>query len=78
MPAADPAGKPGADPPDPEDGEAGVDGTVVLPGVPDLLALSLEEIRTLEHPVLSDLLAELRERAGRPAETLWGFSQGPS
>jgi FXSXX-COOH protein len=42
--------------------------------LPDLLALDLEELRTVEHPVLKDVLAGLRERAERPSEMLWGFN----
>ena len=80
--AGDP-GEPGGSPTDQVDPSAPGDpaapgAPAVRPGVPDLLGLSLEEIRTLDHPVLADLLGELRERAGRPAETLWGFGQGPS
>lgn len=48
------------------------------PGVPeplpDLLALDLAELSTIEHPVLRDVLGELRERAARPSEMLWGFN----
>jgi FXSXX-COOH protein len=43
--------------------------------LPDLLALSLGELRRLEHPVLSEVLDELRERMVRPGETLWDFTQ---
>ncbi|MGN5380168.1 FXSXX-COOH protein [Streptomyces sp. MUSC 14] len=42
--------------------------------LPDLLALDLEELRTVEHPVLKEVLAGLRERAERPSEMLWGFT----
>ncbi|MFE6287365.1 FxSxx-COOH cyclophane-containing RiPP peptide [Streptomyces sp. NPDC057877] len=42
--------------------------------LPDLLALDLEELRTLRHPVLGEVLADLRERAMRPNEMLWGFN----
>jgi FXSXX-COOH protein len=41
---------------------------------PDVLALDLEELRTVEHPVLQEVLAGLRERAERPSEMLWGFN----
>ncbi|MEU2713812.1 FxSxx-COOH cyclophane-containing RiPP peptide [Streptomyces sp. NPDC007205] len=41
---------------------------------PDLAALDLEELRTVEHPVLKEVLAGLRERAERPSEMLWGFN----
>ncbi|MEI5006322.1 FxSxx-COOH cyclophane-containing RiPP peptide [Streptomyces sp. NPDC087659] len=42
--------------------------------LPDLLGLDLEQLRTLDHPVLSEVLAELRDRAGQPREMLWGFT----
>ncbi|MET9562628.1 FxSxx-COOH cyclophane-containing RiPP peptide [Streptomyces tauricus] len=42
--------------------------------LPDLLALGLAELRTIEHPVLAEVLAELRERAEQPSEMLWGFN----
>jgi len=42
--------------------------------LPDLLALDLAELGTIGHPVLRELLAELRERAGRSSEPLWGFA----
>ncbi|RZU44458.1 FXSXX-COOH protein [Streptomyces sp. BK022] len=42
--------------------------------LPDLLTLDLEELRTLDHPVLREVLDTLTERAGRPAEMLWGFN----
>ncbi|MFP3987971.1 FxSxx-COOH cyclophane-containing RiPP peptide [Streptomyces sp. E11-3] len=45
-----------------------------LPDLPDLLDLDLEQLRTLDHPVLAEVLADLRERAGQPSETLWGFN----
>ncbi|MER6562709.1 FxSxx-COOH cyclophane-containing RiPP peptide [Streptomyces sp. NPDC001027] len=41
--------------------------------LPDLLALDLAELRTIGHPVLREVLEDLRERAGRSSETLWGF-----
>ncbi|MEU6349553.1 FxSxx-COOH cyclophane-containing RiPP peptide [Streptomyces sp. NPDC047072] len=41
---------------------------------PDLLAMDLAELGTVEHPVLREVLAELRERAARPGEMLWGFN----
>ncbi|GAA1901002.1 hypothetical protein GCM10009716_08620 [Streptomyces sodiiphilus] len=47
----------------------------VLPDLPDLLGLGLEELRRLDHPVLAEVLRELRERVvGRP-ERLWAFDQ---
>jgi FXSXX-COOH protein len=40
----------------------------------DLLGMDLETLRTTEHPVLAELLAELRERVAAPgSETLWAF-----
>lgn len=42
--------------------------------LPDLLELRLAELRTLQHPVLAEVLAELRERAEQPTEMLWGFN----
>ncbi|SOD60781.1 FXSXX-COOH protein [Streptomyces zhaozhouensis] len=48
-----------------------------LPELPDLLALSLAEVRRMDHPVLESLLAELRERLAHPRETLWDFDEAP-
>ncbi|MGW5094327.1 FxSxx-COOH cyclophane-containing RiPP peptide [Streptomyces nodosus] len=42
--------------------------------LPDLLELDLGELRTVEHPVLREVLEELRDRAARPSEMLWGFN----
>ncbi|MFJ2827463.1 FxSxx-COOH cyclophane-containing RiPP peptide [Streptomyces sp. NPDC087263] len=42
--------------------------------LPDLLELDLASLRTVQHPVLAEVLAELRERAGQPSEMLWGFN----
>ncbi|MEU6813519.1 FxSxx-COOH cyclophane-containing RiPP peptide [Streptomyces sp. NPDC046860] len=42
--------------------------------LPDLLAMDLEELRTLDHPVLREVLETLTERARQPAEMLWGFN----
>ncbi|MFF9159829.1 FxSxx-COOH cyclophane-containing RiPP peptide [Streptomyces longwoodensis] len=39
----------------------------------DVLALSLTELRTTRHPVLSEVLDDLRERAAQPGEMLWGY-----
>lgn len=45
----------------------------------DLLGLDLESLRTVEHPVLSALVSDLRERAaGTGGEALWGFENDPS
>ncbi|GGJ11423.1 FxSxx-COOH cyclophane-containing RiPP peptide [Streptomyces brasiliensis] len=43
--------------------------------LPDLLEVDLEELRTIQHPVLREVLEGLRERAERPSEMLWGFSR---
>lgn len=43
-------------------------------GLPDLLSLDLADLRTVQHPVLAEVLAELTERAGQPSEMLWGFN----
>jgi FXSXX-COOH protein len=43
--------------------------------LPDLLGLSLGELRRLDHPVLNEVLDELRDRMVTPGETLWQFSQ---
>jgi FXSXX-COOH protein len=45
--------------------------------LPDLLGLSLAELRRLDHPVLSEVLDELRARLVRQGETLWDFDQSP-
>ncbi|MEU9620303.1 MULTISPECIES: FxSxx-COOH cyclophane-containing RiPP peptide [unclassified Streptomyces] len=42
--------------------------------LPDLLGLDLEALRTLDHPVLSEVVADLRGRAEQPREMLWGFT----
>ncbi|MFG2600939.1 FxSxx-COOH cyclophane-containing RiPP peptide [Streptomyces sp. NPDC048462] len=42
--------------------------------LPDLLGLDLETLRTLRHPVLSEVVADLRGRAEQPREMLWGFN----
>lgn len=45
-----------------------------LPELPDLLGLDLAELRTLDHPVLTEVLERLRTRAHEPTEMLWGFN----
>ncbi|MFD6043357.1 FxSxx-COOH cyclophane-containing RiPP peptide [Streptomyces koyangensis] len=55
---------PPARPPTPE--EAAV--------LPDLLDLDLESLRTLDHPVLTALLDDLRGRGSGPREMLWNFN----
>ncbi|MEL5958584.1 FxSxx-COOH cyclophane-containing RiPP peptide [Streptomyces sp. CLV115] len=42
--------------------------------LPDLLALDLESLRTLDHPVLAEVVADLRGRVEQPREMLWGFN----
>ncbi|MFF6997265.1 FxSxx-COOH cyclophane-containing RiPP peptide [Streptomyces sp. NPDC008313] len=42
--------------------------------LPDLLSLDLADLRTVRHPVLGEVLEELRERARQPSEVLWGFN----
>ncbi|MER5358667.1 FxSxx-COOH cyclophane-containing RiPP peptide [Streptomyces sp. NPDC002785] len=42
--------------------------------LPDLLGLDLEALRTLDHPVLRAVVADLRGRAEQPREMLWGFN----
>jgi FXSXX-COOH protein len=43
-------------------------------GAPDVLGLDLESLRTVEHPVLAELVADLRRRVDAPgADALWGF-----
>ncbi|MBZ6207703.1 FxSxx-COOH cyclophane-containing RiPP peptide [Streptomyces olivaceus] len=41
--------------------------------LPDLLELHLAELGTIDHPVLREVLGELRARAAEPGEMLWGF-----
>ncbi|WP_329301624.1 FxSxx-COOH protein [Streptomyces sp. NBC_00659] len=42
--------------------------------LPELLDLDLAELRTVQHPVLAEVLADLRTRSGQPSEILWGFN----
>lgn len=44
------------------------------PELPDLLSLDLAALRTLDHPVLAAVVADLRGRAEQPREMLWGFN----
>ncbi|MFF1957762.1 FxSxx-COOH cyclophane-containing RiPP peptide [Streptomyces sp. NPDC058220] len=53
------------------DGPGGIVDTGALP---DLLDLDLEALRTLDHPVLTEVVADLRARAEQPREMLWGFT----
>ena len=50
----------------------GTDKALEQPG-PDVLGLDLESLRTVEHPVLSALVSDLRDRIAAPGESLWGF-----
>ncbi|MFE3829186.1 FxSxx-COOH cyclophane-containing RiPP peptide [Streptomyces sp. NPDC059092] len=52
-------------------GSSGVDTAGELP---DLLGLDLAALRTLDHPVLAEVMADLRGRAAQPREMLWGFN----
>ncbi|MFD5747225.1 FxSxx-COOH cyclophane-containing RiPP peptide [Streptomyces sp. NPDC127033] len=49
-------------------------GTGTAGELPDLLGLDLAALRTLDHPVLSEVVADLRGRAQQPREMLWGFN----
>lgn len=51
---------------------AGTEGPSARP-LPDLLALDLAELGGIDHPVLREVLGELRARAAEPSEMLWGF-----
>ncbi|RII16009.1 hypothetical protein DSC45_15590 [Streptomyces sp. YIM 130001] len=42
--------------------------------LPDLTGLALADLRDVRHPVLDQVLADLRERAARPDELLWGYN----
>jgi len=42
--------------------------------LPDLLTLDLEELKNVDHPVLRELVDDLRDRAARPSEMLWQFA----
>lgn len=42
--------------------------------LPDLLGLDLEALRTMDHPVLAEVVADLRGRVEQPREMLWGFT----
>ncbi|MEU4654499.1 FxSxx-COOH cyclophane-containing RiPP peptide [Streptomyces sp. NPDC023723] len=41
--------------------------------LPDLLTLDLAELGTVDHPVLREVLRELRARAAEPSDMMWGF-----
>lgn len=42
--------------------------------LPDLLGLDLATLRTTDHPVLAEVVADLRGRAEQPREMYWGFT----
>ncbi|WP_234306886.1 FxSxx-COOH cyclophane-containing RiPP peptide [Streptomyces sp. NRRL F-2890] len=51
-------------------------GVAELPELPDLLTLGLADLRALQHPVLSEVLADLRARvSGQPTLALWAFDE---
>ncbi|GAA3742053.1 FxSxx-COOH cyclophane-containing RiPP peptide [Streptomyces tremellae] len=54
--------------------DTGTEGEGAAPPLPDLCEVDLETLRTLDHPVLAAMVADLRERAERPREMLWGFT----
>jgi FXSXX-COOH protein len=56
------------------DGAADADAPDEGEPLPDFLALELADLRTIQHPVLTELLAELTERTAEPGEMLWGFN----
>ncbi|MFJ2092456.1 FxSxx-COOH cyclophane-containing RiPP peptide [Streptomyces sp. NPDC087901] len=60
-----------------EDG-AGATGDTGAPDaageLPDLLGLDLESLRTMDHPVLAEVVADLHGRVEQPREMLWGFN----
>ncbi|MBW5247992.1 FxSxx-COOH protein [Streptomyces poriferorum] len=57
-----------------EDGAGAADSSGAAGGLPDLLGLDLESLRTMDHPVLSEVVADLRGRVEQPREMLWGFN----
>jgi len=60
--------------PDGEEPSPGHPRDAELTELPDLLAMGLAELRTVQHPILAEVLADLRERATGPDEMLWGFN----
>ncbi|MEU5766995.1 FxSxx-COOH cyclophane-containing RiPP peptide [Streptomyces asoensis] len=67
------------EPADPEEGPtdpSGLAGRELtdLSDLPDLTRLSLAELDSVQHPLLQEVLADLRERAKRPSEMLWGWN----
>ncbi|GAA4683431.1 FxSxx-COOH cyclophane-containing RiPP peptide [Streptomyces buecherae] len=53
-------------------GRAGAEGSAGP--LPDVLGLDLATLRTLEHPVLDEVLGDLRDRVAQPREMLWAFN----
>ncbi|GAA4817894.1 FxSxx-COOH protein [Streptomyces ziwulingensis] len=63
----------GEPPADPSPG-LGLDLDLANPSsLPALLSMDLEELGTIEHPVLREVVQELRARAAEPSDMLWGF-----
>ncbi|MEU1468403.1 FxSxx-COOH cyclophane-containing RiPP peptide [Streptomyces sp. NPDC005761] len=54
--------------------KGGAEATGASGELPDLLGLDLESLRTMDHPVLSEVVADLRGRVEQPREMLWGFN----
>ncbi|MGW1532007.1 FxSxx-COOH cyclophane-containing RiPP peptide [Streptomyces aureus] len=42
--------------------------------LPDLLELSLADLRSVQHPILKQMLEDLQKRSEQPSEMLWGFN----
>nr|WSZ98439.1 FxSxx-COOH protein [Streptomyces sp. NBC_00857] len=55
-------------------GGGAADGTGDPGQLPDLLELDLATLRTLDHPVLTEVVEDLRGRSEQPREMLWGFN----
>ncbi|HEY5836583.1 FxSxx-COOH cyclophane-containing RiPP peptide [Streptomyces sp.] len=50
------------------------DGTEPAQAGIDLLGMDLEDLRTVDHPVLAALVDDLRRRVAAPgSEAMWGF-----
>ncbi|MEO3765046.1 FXSXX-COOH protein [Streptomyces sp. B8F3] len=49
--------------------------TYVTEPLPDLLGLSVRELRRLEHPVLTEVLEDMQARVDNPATQIWFFQQ---
>ncbi|MEU1345979.1 FxSxx-COOH cyclophane-containing RiPP peptide [Streptomyces sp. NPDC005775] len=57
-----------------EDGAGATGASGAAGELPDLLGLDLESLRTMDHPVLAEVVADLRGRVEQPREMLWGFN----